>query len=218
MNMPPIGLLRPPRVGTHRLVALSPASVYITPSREDLRPEMLPTSNQGNTPQCAAYAMAGWLEWFKWKYYGVYQQIDPAPIYKRAKQIDGAPKEDGTYLESVLQAAQDLSLLAPVDRDSIREVVEPGQVRQAIHRYGPILCAFNITTGWAEAQANGWIPDKGVPYGGHAVVGIGYADNEQQPWFGLQNSWGDKQGWMGFNRMTPQQFANQFQYGLVWTS
>jgi len=159
--------------------------------------------------------MAGWLEFYNWKYKGSAQQIDPDPIYARAKMLDGEPTQDGTTLECVLQAAQDLNLISLVDTTSIRHVSAAG-VRQALHRYGVILSAFSITDKWSSAAPDGWLAQGGLNQGGHAVVTCGYSIAEAIPWFAIQNSWGDSQGWRGFNRLAPEMFNQQFDYGLVW--
>jgi len=204
------GLLRVPKRGTFKAAPMSGAMIYITPPVVDYLPQMLPSSNQGSLPKCAAYAMAGWLEWYRWKL-GIYEQVDPNPIYAEAKRIDGN-NEDGTYLESVLQAAQNLGWIPHGAVKNIREVIEPGEVRQALHRYGPILAAYDITTAWGEARPDGTIPDNGLSFGLHAVDLVFY----DAKWFGNQNSWGESHGMKGFNRLTQKQFEEQFQYGLIW--
>lgn len=209
------GLL--PRKSTDRrfLAAALSTATYVVPAQIDLRSQLLPSSNQGQTPKCAAYSMAGWLEFYNWKYKGIAEQIDPDPIYARAKQVDGEPNVEGTTLEAVLQAAQDLNLISNVDTGSIREIKASG-VQQALHRYGAVLGAFDIDEGWLTAMPNGWIAEAGSPLGGHAVLLCGYSAVDNPPWYALQNSWGDQQGWRGFNRVTDQLFRRQFVYGLVW--
>ena len=194
---------------------LATAATYVVPALVDLRPQLLPASNQGDSPKCAAYAMAGWLEFYNWKYKGITQQIDPDPIYERAKELDGMPSVDGTTLECVLQAAQDLGLIAVVDTASIRHVPLEG-VQQALHRYGVILSAFSITDKWWQATPAGWIEPGGLALGRHAVITIGYSTVDTPSWYAVQNSWGDTQGWRGFDRLTPELFKAQFDYGLVW--
>ena len=210
------GLLAP-RTSDRQFLAASMAAptTYVVPALVDLRPQLLPASNQGDSPKCAAYAMAGWLEFYNWKYKGVTAQIDPDPIYERAKQLDGVPSVEGTTLECVLQAAQDLGLFSAVDTASIRTVTVDG-VQQALHRYGVILSAYSVTDKWWRATADGWLSPGGLAVGGHAVLTIGYSAVDTPQWFAVQNSWGEKQGWRGFNRLSPELFQQQFDYGLVW--
>lgn len=185
------------------------------PEHHDRRPEMLPASDQGQTPKCAAYAMAGCIEWYNWKFRDSKAQVDPDPIYARAKLIDGIPDASGTTLDAVIHAAVDLGL-APIDLSSLT-VVSIQDVKRALHRHDIMLSAFQITQGWVNASPGGWIGGDNTLLGGHAVDLIGYSDVEQPQWVGVENSWGDElYGWRGFVRMTPQQFADQFQYGIVW--
>ena len=210
------GLL-PRKITDKRFLSASlEAFSYVVPAHIDRRTELLPCSNQGYTSKCAAYSIAGWLEYYNWKYYGVARQIDPNPIYKEAKKLDGAPDEDGTTLEAVLNAARNLGLITNVDMKSIREISYPSDIKQAIHRYGVVLTALNITDEWFNAEPRGWIPDGGNYIGGHAILACGYSDIESPNWIAVQNSWGDEQGWRGFNRLTPELFNEQFMYGLVF--
>lgn len=200
---------------THRLRLSLGNGSYSFPAHIDRRPELLSSSNQGETSECVAYAVAGWLEYFNWRYYGIARQIDPHPIYVRAKELDGLAGE-GTTLEAGLQAARDLKLLSNVDDASIRNVENIFEAKQALHRYGVVLSAFQVTDNWFKSVEDGWIQPGGNPVGGHAVVVCGYSSVDDPQWFGIQNSWGDHQGWRGFNRLSPELFAQQFVYGLVW--
>lgn len=192
------------------------AAGYRPPPHIDLRFEMLPASDQGNTSQCAAYSMAGWIEHYRWKRHGICEQIDPEPIYARAKKIDG-DNQAGTSLYSVLQAAQDLGHLSAIAQESIREVTSADEAREALHRHGVLLAGFHITEGWSKAGKDGWIEQGGAALGGHAVVLVGYSLVEEPNYFSLQNSWGDlRHGWRGFCRLHAGQFEQEFMYGLVW--
>jgi hypothetical protein len=185
------------------------------PEHEDYRAEMLKTDNQGASSMCAAYAMAGCIEWWNWKQYDLVKQIDPKPIYETAKRLDGFPDEEGTTLEAVVRAAFELDLM-DIDIASL-QVVRLEDVKRALHKHGPMLSAFTIHEGWQKAAADGWIQDSGDVLGGHAVVLTGYSTVELPNYFSLQNSWGDAMyGWKGFARMAPAQFAKEFAYGLVW--
>lgn len=185
------------------------------PEAVDYKRQMLPTSNQGNQPRCAGYAMAGIIEWWNWKFNGIKRQVDPDRIYELAKAIDGQPNQEGTTLEAVVQAAVKLELI-PIDLSTL-QTVRQVNARRALHKHGVLLSGFIITSGWERAKADGWIEDGGGYLGGHAVVTIGYSDVDNPKWVGVQNSWGDSQyGWRGFCRMSPEQFNNEFLYGLTW--
>lgn len=208
-------ILSPHTVKRGRPLEAAPEQ-YVTPAHLDRRPELLPCSNQGSTPRCAAFAMAGWLEYYRWKVYGLADQVDPDPIYKKAKEIDGLDHMEGTTLEAVLNASMLLGLIPHSDVENVRDVSAPGEVQQAIHRYGVVLAAFDVTDQWSYAATGGWIRPGGKRVGGHAVVLCGYSTLESPPWYAIQNSWGENQGWRGFNRLSFDLFAEQFQYGLVW--
>lgn len=207
------GLLPRTTPSPHKLIG-APAGYY-PPSYIDRRMELLSASNQGNTSQCVAFALAGWLEFYRWKYHGDTTQIDPAPIYNRAKQIDNFPNEEGTSLQAGLQAAQDLTLMSAVAQESIREVRTEAEVRQALHRYGVVFGCFRATDQWAKAGPDGWMKMDGAYLGGHAVLLCGYSTIDE-PYFAIQNSWGESVGWKGFERMSPEQFNAEFDYGLTW--
>jgi hypothetical protein len=198
-----------------RCAALQAAETSGKPEHMDYRAEMLKTDNQGASSMCAAYAMAGCIEWWGWKMFDVQLQVDPKPIYEVAKKLDGFPDEEGTTLEAVARAAVELDLI-DIDLSTLRVVRLP-DVKRALHRYGPMLSAFVIHEGWQKAAADGWINDSGNVLGGHAVVLTGYSQVELPNYFSLQNSWGEAMyGWRGFARMSPAQFAKEFAYGLCW--
>lgn len=184
----------------------------VVPSSIDLRSQMLPSSDQGSTSMCAAYALAGWLEFYNWKHTGIAEQVDPFPIYRRSGEILGQ-QSGGRTLESVLQAAVDLGLIGKDALLNVREV-RKHEAQQAMHRYGAILSAFQITDRWSYATKEGWIEAGGSKVGGHAVVLTGYSIPND--FFAIQNSWGEGSGWRGFNRMKGLTFEDQFIYGLVW--
>lgn len=206
------GLILSARRKTH--LRVSAPSDYYPPKHMDRRAELLPSSDQRDTAHCVGFAIAGWLEAHRWRHDGIVAQIDPAPIYQRAKQIDGFPTEEGTSLEAGLQAAQDLGLMPTVT--GIREVGTEAEVKQGLHRFGVVLSAFNCTDLWSTPGDDGWMRPGGQTLGGHAVIIAGASEVDGPPYFSLQNSWGADIGWRGFARMSPAQFNAEFTYGLVW--
>ncbi len=181
------------------------------PPRVENRSKFLPSSNQGSTPKCAAYTMAGVLEYWRWKLYGIAEQVDPDPIYAGAKERDGDPDGDGTTLEAVVEAAVALGYLSAPDMVVVEDWRD---VKRALHRFDVMLWGMLIDDGWYDAQPNGWIPLGTKDIGGHATVGCGYADDYER-YFDGQCSWGEiGWGWRGFYRMTMDQFKKQFMYGI----
>lgn len=178
---------------------------------------VLPPSDQGTTEECVAYALAGWIESYRWQELGIRQQIDPHQIYVEAKKLDGMPDQPGTSLEAGLDAASNLGLFKDLKRDSILQITAR-DVRRALHQYGYVLAAFAATKGWLTPSPSGWIgPDETI-ISGHAVLLCAYDDapNEGVPFIAWQDNYGLSRGFNGFCRMTWEQFNQQFDHGLVW--
>jgi len=182
------------------------------PDRIPGRPLCVPASDQGSTSQCAAYAMAAKIEKDNWAVTGIVKQIDPGPIYKKAKKIDGIDGE-GTTLDAAFQACIDLRLL-PYDTKPII-ITDIVTARRYLHRWGSVIVGLQIDEGWYSAEPDGWIVPYGRPLGGHAVHYIEYAADYEQ-YDAVDNSWGSAQGWRGFNRFTHKYFEKMFVYGLTW--
>ena len=200
----------------NRHLVLGSATGRKIPSRIDHRVELPPTSDQGLTSECALYTFAGAIEYERWKWKGICEQIDPHPLYLDAKKHDGISGE-GTTLEAGLQACQNMKVIPKVDESSIRVLRTLDEVRRALHRYGVVVAGFSIDKSWGSISSDGWISGGGESYGGHASLVCGFADDDEK-WFAGQGSWGDKPntGWHGFWRMTPELFEKQFRYGIVW--
>ena len=194
---------------TRRLLA---GGALVVPRRVDNRSLLLRTSDQGSTSECAAYAMAGVIEFERWRDLGVYEQVDPHPIYQLAKEID-ADNQPGTSLNSVLQAAEDLGLIRVI-KDLV-VVDDANAMMRAVHRHGVLLAGFEIDDGWMDVRPDGWITQSFGQTGGHAEVICGFDQDED--WVGCQGSWGDESyGWRGFVRMHFDLFRKQYRYGLTW--
>ena len=63
-----------------------------------------PAENPGGKPWCDADSASSYAEDRNWRSRGFRSEIDPEPIYRHAKSIDGDPEGDGTYLECALDA------------------------------------------------------------------------------------------------------------------
>jgi hypothetical protein len=184
------------------------------PNRIDRRDEMLPASDQRATSECAAYSIAGIIEAKNWRDTGVFTQIDPSPIYAEAKKTDGYAGA-GTTLNAVFDAVVKLGLMPKPNE--VYAITDRDGFYRALHRYGFVHLAFNITEAWSRPSTSGWLlEDSHLPLiGGHAVAGCGF-DRNAKGWNAIQNSWSDTKGWHGFLRMTHAQFDRQFVYGLAW--
>jgi len=183
---------------------LMTSSRFVAPRKIDNRDMCLRTDNQGNTPQCAAYSTAGFVEFQNWKINHYPEQIDPDPIYKEAKRIDGN-NEPGTYLQSAAQAVLNLGLMKGALKRIGKEEID---IQFAIHQFGVCVGGFMITDEWNTVEKNtGRIPILGNARerGGHAVLLPGY-DNDGVY---IQNSWSQDWGIYGFAILPWELFNKQ---------
>lgn len=171
----------------------------------------LPSNDQGQTSQCAAFATAGFIEVHNWKVKHYPEQVDAPSIYREAKHIDGYPGE-GTMLKDAIQAAINLKF-ASGRGAYINNTIN--DVKFAIHQYGVCIAGFVITNEWNEVEKNtGFIRDLGggaVKRGGHAVLLCGYDENGIY----IQNSWGEIWGISGFGTLRWRQFSDQLMQAMI---
>ncbi len=201
------GLILEQHVDDPRL-CLSAPEAFTVPEYVDSRPYCLPASNQGDSPHCAGYATAGYIEVVNWKNTSVAHQVDGDKIYVKAKTIDGM-NGDGTSLTAAITGAELLGYIGKINR--ISTVGSRRAVQYALHKYGVCIAGFMIDSGWNSASSRtGYIGNQSESLGGHAVLLCWY-DSEG---VGFQNSWKDW-GVKGFGRMTWAQFENQFMYAVV---
>ena len=179
-----------------------------------------PVENQGALPWCAAYSAANYAEEKLWRRKGYPEQIDPAPLYKYAKSIDGDPDGDGTYLECTLEALVKKGFFG--EECKIKTIggglfgngSALNDEKNAIFRHGTIIAGFNISSEWFT-PANGVIRGKvNDEQGGHAVHLVGYDDGGIL----IQNSWGADYGKGGFVYLTNNAFLSQFMYAAMLTN
>lgn len=207
----PVGFCKLPKGFSH-LAVVKATTQFMAPSRIDLRDYCTPTEDQGTKPWCAAYAASQWTENIKWRLTDVPANLDPAPVYKYAKSIDGDPEGEGTSLNAALEYFRKTTFTSP---DCKVMIIRPNRLslKYAIHKFGCALAGFNIDSSWwgvtKEAPV---INGKGTPnMGGHAVLVCGY--DKQGVW--IQNSWGKGWGEWGFAKITWEAFDKQFLYGAV---
>lgn len=182
---------------------------FVAPRKLDFRDMCIQTSDQKNTPHCAGYATAGFIEILNWKKNHYPQQIDGNAIYNKAKQIDG-DATPGTTLSASTKAAIDLGLIKGAaqyigkNRD---------QVKFAVHSYDSCIAGFMITNEWNMVNKNGTVSvlTNPVDIGGHAVLICGYDPD----YVYIQNSWGIEWGFYGFCQLSWNQFDKQFMSGAV---
>ena len=190
---------------------------FIAPATVDLRDYCTRTEDQGSKPWCAAYTAAQWCENIKWRLNDYPEDIDPTWIYEYAKSIDGDPYGDGTTLVALLKALLNKKLFdSNICKIKIinRGSTSKNNVKFAVHKFGCILGAFNITEEWYNARnGNTSVKSQQVynSVGGHAVLICGY----NRDGVIIQNSWGVNWGAYGFGLITWNAFERQFLYAAV---
>ena len=170
----------------------APSEIAI-PKWRDNRSICLPTNNQGSTSECVAYAFAGYIEVLRLVRDGTAEQINPAPIYTRAKYLSprSQKKTKGTTITLAFMACMSLGLLP--DNAKIRLITNSIELRSAMFRQqfpGVAIAAYHITDGWYNADTDGWIGNQNKFVGDHCVLACQY--NERG--VGNQNSWNDTHG------------------------
>lgn len=172
----------------------------VNPLKIDNRQQCSVTDQQGNTPHCAAYSICNICEALIWKKTGKLINLNADQVYAKAKTLDGAVNDEGTYLEYAIQAALQLGgfngskiKVNTAYNDRTDKTVE--LLKFLIHKYDFLHAGFMISEGWYGASSkNPYAIAKGSSLGGHAVIICGY----DQTGVYIQNSWGQEWGSMGF--------------------
>ena len=189
----------------------------INPLKIDNRQLCAPTDDQGNESSCAAFSIANICESIIWKKTGKLVNLDAHQIYAKAKTLDNAKNENGTYLEYAIKAAFMLGGIDVKDlkinflyNDGTPATIE--MMKFLIHKYDFVHCGFAIQSGWyACNNDNYYISCTGQQLGGHAVIGCSYFPDS----FCIHNSWGKSWGSMGFGLLTWEDFLKNFMYACV---
>jgi len=181
-----------------------------------------PVEDQGTKPWCAAYSASSFAENVLWRVKGYRTEIDPEPVYRYAKTVDGDPDGDGTYLGCALRGVLaggwlDGSVCKVKTFGSSGFGLGEGdglnELKYAVHKYGCCVAGFQITSDWFSPR-DGVVEDAGGRVeGGHAVTVCGYDEGGVL----LLNSWGREWGHDGFAYLPNSLFRKQFMYGAVLT-
>lgn len=204
--------------------AFRAAKTFSAPKKLDLSGYCTPVENQGNLPYCAAYSASSFAENILWRKNHFHEDIDPVPLYKYAKTIDGDPKGAGTYLECTLEALLHYKYFDPIACKIKTFGGKPygsntgiDDMKFAIHRYGICMAGFAITSEWFSPRGNiirG--SSSAASQGGHAVVVCGYDDADGGV-FKIMNSWGNMYAENGFVYITYKEFEKEFIYAGLMT-
>lgn len=215
----PGGLKIPEKITKKNTFCANP--LYTVPEKLILDGYNTPVENQGNLPYCAAYSASSFAENILWRKTHMKQEIDPAPLYKYAKTIDGDPNGDGTYLECTMEALlhkgyfnKDVCRIKTFGGGIFQNITALKDMKSAIHQYGCCLAGFNITTEWYNPTHDFTI--VGGNYndeGGHAVLIVGYDQDRVR----ILNSWGKNYADQGFVWISNEAFKKQFIYGCILT-
>ena len=189
------------------------------PPYVDVRYLCIPTSDQGNTSQCAAYAASGKGESLEYQRRHIYQQKDPGPVYARAKQLDGDPNGEGTDLISVVRAAKELGYIPANLVETVTYNID--DLPTALLD-GPQIVGMQITDEHNDCDpVTGRIAEYADPkkLGGHAVL-WNFFDVDGAEGVGWQGSWGLRWGcqnprFRGMGRMSVAQAKRQFMYAII---
>lgn len=186
----------------------------VNPLKIDNRQLASVTDNQGQTPHCAAYSICNWAEAILWKRTGKLINLNADQVYAKAKELDGSPNSDGTWLEYAIKAAVQLGGFQTsgmnvkfFQNEGTQTTVE--MLKFLIHKYDFLHAGFEINSGWYQAtEADPIIKKTSTSLGGHAVLLVGY----DQTGVYIQNSWGKGWGSKGFAILPWSQVLDQLMY------
>ena len=186
----------------------------VNPLKIDNRQLASVTDNQGQTPHCAAYSICNWAEAILWKRTGKLINLNADQVYAKAKELDGSPNSDGTWLEYAIKAAVQLGGFQTsgmnvkfFQNEGTQTTIE--MLKFLIHKYDFLHAGFEINSGWYQAtEADPIIKKASTQLGGHAVLLVGY----DQTGVYIQNSWGKGWGSKGFAILPWNQVLDQLMY------
>lgn len=150
--------------------------------------------DQGQTPQCVAYAWTHWLE------DGPVSQPNPPPIilpstlYDEAQKVDEWPGEnyDGTSVRAGAKVLQSRGFIS-----SYHWATTLDEIVQTILTLGPVVVGTNWYDDMFYPDDLNYIHVGGSEVGGHAYLLDGV--NVKARCFRMKNSWGRNWGFSGFS-------------------
>lgn len=184
---------------------------FVAPRKIDSRDMCLRSNNQGQTPHCAGYATAGFIEVHHWLTKHYPEQVDGDLVYEEAKKLDGMPQVQGTILRCAGQGAINANLV----KGTIKQIKKTEiDIQFALHTHRVAIAGFMITDEWNLVEKNTGkisVSKNPVNRGGHAVLLAGYDYDGVY----IQNSWGESWGLYGFAILSWKQFADQLMDAMV---
>jgi len=198
----------PPDDRDHPLSAHLPAALAAIPLQSYYYARPYPVVlDQSTTPDCVGYSGSSYRASEERRDEGRTLTFDGADLYALAKQVDGSPDQDGTFIRAA--ASQLLSVGGLVESSPVAS--EVGQRRKIasyarLNSIEDILQSIRATGGawlgssWYNAwfaPVNGVLPAPDKLVGGHAYRAVGWRHYTAANPLGTQircvNSWGT--GW-----------------------
>jgi hypothetical protein len=140
-----------------------------------------PLLDQGMTPQCVAFAWAGWLGCLPLR------TLVPSPsfedaLYHRAQQLDEWPGEDydGTSVRGGAKALAELGHIKDYTWAALEQ-----ELWNYIASTGPVVIGVNWYDGMMDPDSNGYLNLTGYVAGGHSTFLRGAGTD-----YLMRNSWG----------------------------
>lgn len=150
--------------------------------------------DQGDTPQCVAYAWIHWLEdGGVTQHNELLPEINPGILYKEAQKRDiwAGENYDGTSVRGGVKALQERGYVA-----TYRWTWDVRELARAILTLGPVVVGTDWYIGMFRPDKDGIVRLEGSNAGGHAYEVNGY--NAKTGYFRCKNSWGRKWGKNGY--------------------
>lgn len=186
--MPGLGrLVSPdPRDGAFPMAAHVPAEIPVT--RHTWRHPV--ALDQGETPQCVAYAWTGWLRSAPIRQQGPKEW--PVELYRQAQAVDpwaGQPHDGSTVRAGAKVVGASRYLLSYVWATDVDTVVD------FLLTQGPVVLGTNWYRSMFRPDAQGVVRVEGAKAGGHAYLAVG-ADRKRGM-LACLNSWSPSWGERG---------------------
>lgn len=200
------------------------------PPPVDLSPRLLRVRDQGQRGTCLMFATTAAHEHARWNRRGAPSaELSVEVLFWRAKQLDGAPRLDGTSFLACRDALQDTGqsdeTFWPYDgtRDHTASGYEPppeaietdrlrratlrpiagsaDSIRDALRDRHVVIAGLELWDGFYDCEsAELTAPDGDLDGAGHAVCLVGFDDNRHL--VKVRNSWGPDWGENGYAWLT----------------
>jgi hypothetical protein len=165
----------------------------------------IPVLNQGNQPACVGYSSVGMKEEQEMLEINKVINFSGLDFYKRLKELDGMPNEQGTFIRVAMKTLQEEGI-KDIDKnvykiESYASVKSIDELKYAITANGFAVIGISVFDSFYSPE-NGIIDYKeGEKNNGlHAIILGSYDDNVEK--FILKNSWGIDWGLGGYSYIT----------------